>query len=264
MQGDDVDEFQPLCEVQSDKATIEITSRYQGKVAQLLYQPGSIVKVGETLLRVITGESQNSTLVIENLKSMNPDNAEEMHKDNVDRLKLKNNDTGGVQSTPAVRNIAKEYGIDISHVLGSGKDGRVLKEDVLQYAAQKGIIKTPSVSASIEKVEQFLGREDYSPKLSAEAVNGFEDTTIPLRGFKRATVKTMTMAAKVPHFHYVEEINCDALIELKSSFQNNNPDPTIKYTFLPIMVKSLSLAMSKYPEMNSCFDEESFELILKG
>ncbi|KAM7255571.1 hypothetical protein ACFE04_008469 [Oxalis oulophora] len=263
-QGDDVDEFQPLCEVQSDKATIEITSRYQGKVAQLLYQPGSIVKVGETLLRVITGESKDSTLVIENLKIMNSDNAEEMHIDNADRLELKNSYTGGVQSTPAVRNLAKEYGINISHVLGSGKDGRVLKEDVLQYAAHKGIIKNPSVSASIEKMEQLSGREDYSAKLSAEAVNRFEDTTIPLRGFKRAMVKTMTMAAKVPHFHYVEEINCDALIELKSSFQSNNPDPTIKYTFLPIMVKSLSLAMSKYPEMNSCFDEESFELILKG
>lgn len=77
-------------------------------------------------------------------------------------------------------------------------------------------------------------------------------------------VKTMSIAAKVPHFHYVEEINCDALIELKSSFQNNNPDPTVKHTFLPLLVKSLSMALSKYPAMNSCFNEESLELILKG
>lgn len=77
-------------------------------------------------------------------------------------------------------------------------------------------------------------------------------------------VKTMSMAAKVPHFHYVEEINCDALIELKASFKNNNPDPNVKHTFLPSLIKSLSMALSKCPSMNSCFDEESLELILKG
>lgn len=72
------------------------------------------------------------------------------------------------------------------------------------------------------------------------------------------------MAAKVPHFHYVDEINCDALVELKASFQNNNKDPDVKHTFLPSMIKSLSMALSKYPLMNSCFNDESLEVILKG
>lgn len=84
------------------------------------------------------------------------------------------------------------------------------------------------------------------------------------RGFQRTMVKTMSMAAKVPHFHYVEEINCDALVELKSSFQNNNMDPDVKHTFLPFLIKSLSMALSKYPSVNSCFNEESLEVILKG
>lgn len=77
-------------------------------------------------------------------------------------------------------------------------------------------------------------------------------------------VKSMTSAAKIPHFHYVEEINCDALVELKSSFQNENSDPDIKFTFLPILIKSLSMAMSKYPWLNSRFSEELNEVILKG
>lgn len=84
------------------------------------------------------------------------------------------------------------------------------------------------------------------------------------RGFQRTMVKTMSMAAKVPHFHYVEEINCDALAELKASFQTNNTEPGIKFTFLPILIKSLSMALSKYPMMNSCFNEESLEVILRG
>lgn len=84
------------------------------------------------------------------------------------------------------------------------------------------------------------------------------------RGFQRKMVQSMSMAAKVPHFHYVEEINCNALVELKNSFQNNNSDTNVKYTFLPLMIKSLSMAMSKFPLVNSCFVEDSLEVILKG
>lgn len=77
-------------------------------------------------------------------------------------------------------------------------------------------------------------------------------------------VKSMNLAAKVPHFHYVDEMNCDALIELKSSFQNENSDPTIRHTFLPMLIKSLSVALSKYPLLNSCFNEELLQVTLKG
>ena len=84
------------------------------------------------------------------------------------------------------------------------------------------------------------------------------------RGFQRKMVQSMNMAAKVPHFHYVEDINCDALVELKQSLQNNNSDPSIKFTFLPVLIKSLSVAMSKFPLLNSCFKEDSLEVILKG
>lgn len=77
-------------------------------------------------------------------------------------------------------------------------------------------------------------------------------------------VQSMSLAARVPHFHYVEDINCDALVELKQSFQHHNSDPNVKYTFLPVLIKTLSEALSKFPTVNSCFNEESLEVILKG
>lgn len=77
-------------------------------------------------------------------------------------------------------------------------------------------------------------------------------------------VKSMSAAAKVPHFYYVEEINCDALVELKASFQDNNKDNNVKHTFLPLLVKALSMALREYPLMNSCFNEDSLEVVLKG
>lgn len=77
-------------------------------------------------------------------------------------------------------------------------------------------------------------------------------------------VKSMSLAAKIPHFHYVEEINCDGIVELKTSFQNENSDPEVKHTFLPVLIKSLSMALSKYPWLNSSFSEELNEVTLKG
>ncbi|XWS08573.1 hypothetical protein CRYUN_Cryun40dG0013800 [Craigia yunnanensis] len=251
-EGDEVEEFQQLCEVQSDKATIEITSRYKGRVAHILHVPGSIVKVGETLLKMAVEETQVPPIILHNLENAKQVDA----KPNKDC-------TAGVLSAPVVRNLAKEHGININDIQGSGKDGRVLKEDVLNFAIQKGIIKEPSVTATAD-LGELLHVETNSSQVSAQVAGHYEDTIVPLRGFQRTMVKTMSMAAKVPHFHYVEEINCDTLAELKASFQTNNTEPGIKFTFLPILIKSLSMALNKYPMVNSCFNEESLEVILRG
>lgn len=84
------------------------------------------------------------------------------------------------------------------------------------------------------------------------------------RAYQRAMVKSMTLAATVPHFHFVEEINCDELIELKSAFQKENTDPEIKFSFLPVLIKSLSMALTTHPLVNSTFNLETYEVTLKG
>ncbi|KAK3417974.1 hypothetical protein EUGRSUZ_H03953 [Eucalyptus grandis] len=252
-EGDPIEEFEPLCEVQSDKATIEITSRYKGKVAHLNHIPGNIVKVGETLLKMVVEEPHLLVEACDGLENVNSPTSETIKSQKC-----------GVLSTPAVRGLAKEYGIDITDVHGTGTDGRVLKEDVLRYAADKRSVEGSSAFLGTDHEDQFLGGAQTHQNVSAKSGWHYNDETIPLRGFQRAMVKSMSMAAKVPHFHYVEEINCDALVELKASFQDNNTDPDVKHTFLPLLIKSLSMALSKYPIMNSCFNEESVEVILKG
>jgi 2-oxoisovalerate dehydrogenase E2 component (dihydrolipoyl transacylase) len=244
LQGDSVEEFQPLCEVQSDKATIEITSRFKGKVALISHSPGDIIKVGETLVRLAVEDSQDSLLTTDSSEIVTLGGS----KQGTENLL-------GALSTPAVRNLAKDLGIDINVITGTGKDGRVLKEDVLRFSDQKGFV-TDSVSSE----HAVIGGDSVSTKASSN----FEDKTVPLRGFSRAMVKTMTMATSVPHFHFVEEINCDSLVELKQFFKENNTDSTIKHTFLPTLIKSLSMALTKYPFVNSCFNAESLEIILKG
>lgn len=261
-EGDQVEEFQPLCEVQSDKATIEITSRYRGKVAHVLHVPGNIVKVGETLLKMSVDENSPA---IQTFEGSEPIEVNDSNKSDSDShySRLGKAKVGGVLSTPAVRNLANQLGVNLEDVLGTGKDGRVLREDVLSYAARKGIFMEGSAS-NASSAQQFLGGDEKHPDVSFAYGWQYEDKTIPVRGFQRAMVKSMTEAAKIPHFHYVEDLNCDALVELKSSFQNENSDPDVKHTFLPTLIKSLSMALNKYPMLNSCFNEEFQEVILKG
>lgn len=77
-------------------------------------------------------------------------------------------------------------------------------------------------------------------------------------------MKSMTLAARVPHFHYLEEINCSSVVDLKEAFKNENKDQSIKHTLLPFLIKSLSMALTKFPLMNSSLNEETNEVILKG
>ncbi|CAN4106253.1 unnamed protein product [Withania somnifera] len=251
-EGDQVEEFQPLCEVQSDKATIEITSRYKGKISQILHVPGNIVKVGETLLKIGIDEILDPTETSDASKRITSLESDFSGSSDINSVPEKNNN-GGVSSTPAVRSLAKQYGLDINDVPATGKDGRILKEDVINYAMQKGLINEAPACAQQKHLE-------VSPLIGG----GNEDKTLQLRTYQRAMVKSMTLAAKIPHFYYVEEMNCDALVELKTSFQNENSDPEIKHTFLPVLIKSLSVALTRHPMLNSRFNEESYEVILKG
>jgi len=135
------------------------------------------LQVGETLLKIVVEEAQVSTHVSENptptqegLKNIKPCDSE-----------LTKNDICEVLSTPAVRNLAKQHGVDLNDVKGTGKDGRILKEDVLQYAFQKGSIKDPSASLTSASRRQFLGGEEDHPHPSGEVPWSYEDKTVPLR-----------------------------------------------------------------------------------
>ncbi|XP_076883688.1 lipoamide acyltransferase component of branched-chain alpha-keto acid dehydrogenase complex, mitochondrial-like [Bidens hawaiensis] len=254
-EGDQVEEYQRLCEVQSDKATIEITSRYNGTVAKVLHVPGDIIKVGETLLKLTVDDSSVPYGAAESA----PESDTSESDDN--RPEVKKSTKGEALCTPAVRSLAKEHNIDINDVPGTGIHGRISKEDVLKYAIEKGIIEDKPALFNPSSIEPMEGPEE---KLHEIAESLYQDKLLTLRAYQRAMVKSMTAAARVPHFHYVEEINCDSLIDLKSAFQKENTDPKIKFTFLPVLIKSLSMALTTHPLVNSTFNLDTYEVTLKG
>lgn len=105
----------------------------------------------------------------------------EICNSNIQSSELKKTRIGGVLSTPAVRNLAKQYGIDIGDIHGSGKDERVLREDVLRYAAEKGIINDDLASSSYSSEEKLGVGGAGGTNVSAAQGWDYGDERITLR-----------------------------------------------------------------------------------
>lgn len=279
-EGDVVDEFAPVCEVQSDKASVVITSRYKGQVSQIRFHPGDIVKVGETLLELmLEGSAASSRVESHHSGDGGPNSNSEKPSFAEPEARLRNGELESesgqsfVLAAPAVRALAKNYGVDLADVVGSGSDGRITKGDVMSYIslrenAQDDIqsLNEPPVHLEEAARSESSVTKEYTP-VPAPSYGVFDggDTSIPVRGYRRAMAKAMTAAAAVPHFYYVEEIEVDKLTKLKRALSEGVPlEPGVKLTHLPFLIKSLSMALKKYPVMNSTVDEAVTEIQVRA
>ena len=266
--GSRVSQFDRVCQVQSDKASVEITSRYDGVVKELCAEVGGVVKVGEplcfletegggvTLDNVEEGEKLSVPSVASDFSSVYDDKAKSEHDvSEIDSERTSSSTSAKVLSSPAVRKLGKEHGIDISTVKGSGPNGRVLKADVLGLIHSGGVsLDTNSTSTKTSSIDNNLN--DTNPLVSPD------DEIIPIRGYHRLMVKSMTSSLSIPHMVYSDEINVTSLQELRSQLKPICAEKEIKLTLLPFFLKAASLALSKYPVVNGSIDMEKMELRL--
>jgi 2-oxoisovalerate dehydrogenase E2 component (dihydrolipoyl transacylase) len=149
-------------------------------------------------------------------------------------------------ATPAVRRLIREIGVTITDVVGTGKDGRVLKEDVTKFVA-KGAFTEPRISTS-------------SPAEASQLPTPpGQEETVALTPVQQQMFKIMTQSLAIPHFLYADEVVLDPLMRIKSSLNKtlaqNSPDTRVrKLTFMPFFIKALSLALEEYPLLNSHLD----------
>uniref|UniRef100_A0A3B4BCX2 Lipoamide acyltransferase component of branched-chain alpha-keto acid dehydrogenase complex, mitochondrial n=1 Tax=Periophthalmus magnuspinnatus TaxID=409849 RepID=A0A3B4BCX2_9GOBI len=160
-EGDKVSQFDSICEVQSDKASVTITSRYDGVIRKLYYEVDATALVGTPLVDIET-ESGSEEDVVET-----PAMAREEHT----HQEIKGHKT---QATPAVRRLAMENNIKLSEVVGTGKDGRILKEDILNFLAkQTGAILPPI--PMVTKPPPAMPKPVFSGKDMTEPLKGQTD-----------------------------------------------------------------------------------------
>ncbi|KAI8087616.1 2-oxoacid dehydrogenases acyltransferase-domain-containing protein [Gilbertella persicaria] len=235
--GSTVSEFDRICEVQSDKASVEISSRFAGKILKLHYGLNDIAKVGSPLVDIETEDDEQDDAVIkrplDNVPEIVLEKAETKDIFQENHSHKAEHANGSVLATPAVRKLAKDKGINISLVKGTGKEGRVLKEDILSF--------------------ESTSQTDQATKKMSENLS---DKTESLSMIQKAMYKSMTQSLSIPQLGYKDDIELDATTKYRTALNQHiasHPGlyPYKKMTYLPIFVKCLSIALSHYPIMNA-------------
>jgi len=244
--GDSIQEFDKICEVQSDKANVEITSRYEGTVKSLMYDVGDLARVGKTLIKI---EQSASNELDSSDPSGSPDEASESEIATAPSI-TSASQLGSKHKpllTPAVRRIVKEHNLDIAKINGSGPHGRILKGDVLAVVAGgAGTTEAVLTEPAEEKPAQ--------PSVVVTHVSA-EDKKVLIRGVQRIMVQKMNESNKVPTFGYGDEIDVSALVRLRTSLKDECKELGVKLNYMPFILKATSLALKEYPMLNATVDD---------
>jgi len=254
-EGDEISMFDKVCEVQSDKATVDISSKFDGVVSTLHYEVGDMAQVHGPLMTIRVAKDPDA-------EEAAPEAAPEAAVESSPTTPSGDShgeppNVGKALATPAVRRVAREHNIDISTLDGTGKAGRVLKEDVLRAA---GAIAPLKVEAPVAQPAQPAQATSEAPHTGRVLV----DETVPLRGFNRIMAKTMTDALKIPHFLLCDEVQADAMIGLRQELKPLAEARGIKFTYMPLMFKAASLAMLRYPHVNSSVADDLSSITLRA
>jgi 2-oxoisovalerate dehydrogenase E2 component (dihydrolipoyl transacylase) len=162
----------------------------------------------------------------------------------------------------------KQNGVDPKEINPSGKNGRILKEDVINYL-KKGKNENSTNMTKVAIVEEVSMAESELMKKEKEketlskscgvsktqttsdyvSNSTLQDKVVKIEGFRKAMVKTMTQSTKIPSFLYTDELNVDKLVRLRKEM--NKIDTKLKLSYMPFFIKAISYALLQYPDLNS-------------
>ncbi|GEM11291.1 2-oxoisovalerate dehydrogenase E2 component [Rhodotorula toruloides] len=279
-EGDVIEEFDPVVEVMSDKASVEITSPFSGKIASLAGAAGDMLKVGSVLcsIEVAGGESDAEAAPPAAQSAPEPSPAPttpsvafslssstgfSLAPSHTPHSRPSSND---ILATPATRRFAREHNVDLSSITGTGRDGRITKEDIWNFVSESASSATTTAPARVP-----------APSGGSAPAPTAESTTIPLNSTRKAMYRAMSASLQIPHFSYSDVVDVTAIERMRLTLAANIPlqyrktlkpadeatlarheqwsgaarvDPTRQFdriTLLPLLLKALSLAMSEHP-----------------
>ncbi|KAJ3160691.1 hypothetical protein HDU86_000450 [Geranomyces michiganensis] len=256
-EGDHVEQFSPICEVQSDKAAVEITSRYDGVIKKLYYGTGDVARVGSPLVDITTNEAgEDAASPIAEKTAAMVDSVKAAAAPAVEALAAvfsgvtKDMEAAYTLATPAVRRVARENKVDLAKVRGSGPNGRILKGDVLAYVSGTATSSPAPVSASKAAA---AAKSKPAPATPTGPVEG--DRTVPLGAIQKAMFKAMTRSLQIPHFGFSEEIVLNATSAQRAAINRQLKHAPVngvkKISYMPIFIKALSMALNDFPILNA-------------
>lgn len=258
--GDVVTEDQPIIEVMTDKATVEIASPKAGKISALKVKEGDVVPVGSVLV-LIDESGDGQVIPIGSPKDKKTPAAGPTADTPLfsaspaprPAVAMPSNMARPLAS-PATRKLAREMGVDLSALSASGPQGRVTRDDVMA---------TRSAGAPQAAATAMRPATMPLPTRSTSAPSGGEER-IPLRGIRKKIAEHMVKAKfTAPHFTQFDEIDMTELVSLKNSAKEMGAKYGIKITFLPFIVQVLCKVLKEYPMLNAMLDDAKEEIVVK-
>ncbi len=288
--GDTIEEGETLVVIETDKVNAEIPAPTSGVIKSLGPDVGETVHVGETLAKIAEeGDEDNDDSSDEKKKETKEEEKEEKEeKDEKDEPKKEavsedEEESAGVVgeisvsndviaayeddveekieqkrvlATPVARKLAKDLGVDIKTIKGSGQQGRVMKEDIQKAANQsegKKQEESKTPSSSYQAVNASLPKFDES-RVRREKVSKLRETI----------AKNMSLSKTViPHTTVMDEVDVSKLVSFRNEQKALAEEKGVHLTYMPLIIKALTAAIHEYPQFNTSYDSETKELIYK-
>lgn len=272
--GDRIEEDQIIVEVQNDKAVVEVPSPVSGRVAEVKADEGAVVHVGDVIAvfeaegaAQDTGKPQEASGT-EPAGQQHPEASGQPQKSAAAGSAIGISppapaaDRKSILATPSVRKLAREKQIDIARITGTGKNGRITREDVLGFipgTAAEAVLHAPAEEAA--EPESVL-----TPATAALAPLSVDtpEERVPLRGIRKVIAQAMVKSVyTAPHVTLMDEVDVTRLVALRERAKPTAEKKGIKLTYLPFIVKALLAAVKQFPALNASIDDERSEIVYK-
>ena len=274
--GDTVKEHQTLAEMETDKALVEVPSPWTGVISELCGTAGEIINVGNVLVRYKTGEGgaqgqsataraakkeggeQDAGTVVGTMSGELEVSQRFVRRE--ESASTASNGNGKALATPAVRRIARDLGVEINKINGTGRGGRVTASDVHDFAGTGGTA-APSQPAARPVPSGFTPQAapiptDLPPINYADTVE-----TIPFQGVRRKIAEALDRSVKTAvHFTVVEEANVTDLNAKRAEYAKVLGQ---KLSLLPFVMTAICKALKAHPTLNSIVDDENAQILRK-
>lgn len=275
--GDAVKADQPIAEVMTDKATVEVPTPVAGTVKDLKFKAGDVVKVDSVMITLEGGSSATVAKGAPAATSSAPAAAKPAATPAPRELSASAhmNFAGAsngsaiyppvadskVLAAPATRRLAREMGVDINAIPGSGLAGRVTREDVM---SSKGLGNgAGAVSARGAGVPASAPGMSI-PRPAYQGPAGAQEERVPMVGIRRKIAENMQKSkAIIPHFTLMDEANVTELVQLRESLKEFAEQHGTKITYLPIVMKAMIATIREFPMFNASIDDAASEIVYK-
>ena len=258
-EGDKIQSGDLIAEIETDKATMEFEAVDEGIIGKLLVSEGSEgVKVNSPIAIILDdGEelkvSETADLVVETEQTKPEAATEELKEIHPPSISTVQPPSTRVLATPLARRLAREKGIDLESVSGSGPHGRIIKTDILDIKVsnldtKKGNLANPVLTNNIQQVFGSSITNLYADR---------EYKEIPLNSMRKIVAARLTEAKQnIPHFYLRKEIKIDELLQVRSRINTHLIEKNNKFSINDFIIKSCALALQSVPTANAIWAED--------